>query len=169
MTSLVPVEAIQARIFLIRGLKVILDWDLAKLYGTTTKRLKQQIKRNKKRFPEGFLFQLTNDEKGEVVSMCAHLKPLKFSPVLPHAFTEHGALMAATVLNTDLAIKTSVFIMKAFVELRERAETHKDLMRKLNQLEFVVGLHDEKNRSLFKSIRKLVRNPRKQVEVTGFK
>lgn len=167
--QIIPVESIQTRILLIREQKVILDNDLALLYGTPTKRLNEQVKRNKGRFPEGFHFQLTKEEKNEVVAICDHLKSLKFSHALPYAFTEHGTLMAATVLNTPLATKTSIFIVKAFVELRERAATHKDLFQKLNQLEFVVGLHDEKIRSLFKTIRRLMMPRKKNQRAIGFR
>lgn len=93
MEALIPIEVIEQRILLIRGQKVILDADLAVLYGTTTKRLNEQVKRNRGRFPEDFMFQLTEREKAEVVAICDHLAKLKFSPVLPNAFTEHGAIM----------------------------------------------------------------------------
>src|SRR3974390_2112788 len=97
-TSLVASAALEKRILSIRGEKVVLDLDLAELYGVTTKRLNEQVKRNADRFPSDFAFFLTEDEKAEVVANCDHLARLKFSPVLPRAFTEHGALMAATVL-----------------------------------------------------------------------
>jgi hypothetical protein len=95
MKALIPVEVIEQRILLIRGQRVMLDADLAGLYGTTTKRLNEQVKRNRGRFPEDFMFQLTKKEKAEVVANCDHLARLKFSPVLPNAFTEHGAIMVA--------------------------------------------------------------------------
>jgi len=88
--TLVPVEHVQKAILLIRSEKVIVDADLAALYGVSTKRLNEQIKRNRGRFPDDFMFQLTSDEKAEVVANCDHLRRLKFSPKLPHAFTEHG-------------------------------------------------------------------------------
>jgi len=94
------------------GQKVILDADLAKLYGVTTKRLNQQVKRNRERFPEDFMFQLTTEEKAEVVANCDHLSRLKFSPASPYAFTEHGAVMAASVLNTPRAIEVSIFVVR---------------------------------------------------------
>ncbi len=89
MKALIPVEVIEQRILLIRGQRVMLDADLAGLYGTTTKRLNEQVKRNRSRFPEDFMVQLTTKEKAEVVANCDHLAKLKFSPVLPNAFTEH--------------------------------------------------------------------------------
>ena len=99
MKDLLPTERIERIILLIRGQKVILDMDLARLYGVTTKRLNEQVKRNKKRFPADFMFRLTVEKKAEVVANCEHLKKLRFSPGLPQAFTEHGAVMLASVLN----------------------------------------------------------------------
>ena len=97
--SVVPVGKIENRILLIKGEKVIIDADLAEFYGVPTKRLNEQVKRNKDRFPDDFMFQLYSDEKAEVVANCDHLENLKYSRVLPYAFTEHGAIMAAGVLN----------------------------------------------------------------------
>ena len=99
MKDLLPTERIERTILLIRGQKVILDMDLARLYGVTTKRLNEQVKRNRKRFPADFMFRLTVEEKAEVVANCDHLTKLRFSPGLPQAFTEHGAVMLASVLN----------------------------------------------------------------------
>lgn len=97
----------------------MLDTDLAIIFGTTTKRINEQVKRNIKRFPDDFLFQLTTEEKDLVVANCDHLKKLKFSTSNPDAFTEHGTIMVATILNTAVAIETSVAIVRAFVKLRE--------------------------------------------------
>src|SRR3990172_8447938 len=133
--TIIPIGQIEQRILLIRGQKVILDTDLAGLYGTTTKRLNEQVKRNRGRSPEDFMFQLTKKEKAEVVAICDHLAKLKFSPVLPNAFTEHGAIMAANVLNTGRAIQISVFVVRAFVRLREILGAHKELAHKLAELE----------------------------------
>jgi hypothetical protein len=99
----VPVGQVERSILLVRGMKVMLDCDLARLYGTTTKVFNQAVKRNSDRFPSDFMFQLTVKEKEEVVTNCDHLLRLKFSPTLPYAFTEHGAIMAANVLNTPRA------------------------------------------------------------------
>src|SRR5437867_407312 len=101
----IPVDRIERLILFIRGEKVMLDADLARLYGVSTKRLNEQVKRNRERFPKRFMFQLTTDEKAEVVANCDHLQKLKFSPVLPFAFTEHGTIMAATVLNSPRAVQ----------------------------------------------------------------
>ena len=103
--SVVPVGKIENRILLIRGEKVIIDADLAEFYGVPTKRLNEQVKRNKDRFPDDFMFQLSPDEKAEVVANCDHLENLKYSKALPYAFTEHGAIMAAGVLNTDFRMR----------------------------------------------------------------
>ena len=105
-SSIVPADKIEQRILLIRGEKVILDVDLAALYGVTTKQLNQQVKRNQNRFPPDFMFKLLPEEKKEVVTNCDLLGNVKYSNVLPYAFTEHGAIMAASVLNTPRAAAT---------------------------------------------------------------
>ena len=112
-------EFIMSKILLIRDQKVMIDSDLAVLYGVTTKRLNEQVKRNIKRFPSNFMFQLTIIEKEQVVANCDHLKKLKFSSTLPYVFTEHGTLMLGNVLNSDRAIEFSIKIVEAFVKMRE--------------------------------------------------
>ncbi len=129
------VPVIESRILTLRGLKVILDSDLAAIYGVTTKALNQAVKRNVSRFPADFLFQLTAVEKAEVVTVCDHLRKLKFSPVLPRAFTEHGALMAATVLNSERAVAMSLFVIRAFLKMRETFVSRRELARILGDLE----------------------------------
>ena len=129
------VRSVEAVILTIRGHKVILDSDLASLYGVSTKVLNQAIKRNTRRFPEDFVFSLTGDEKREVVTNCDHLSRLRFSPVLPYAFTEHGAIMAANVLNSPRAVQMSVFVVRAFVRMRSALTDTRDLARKLAALE----------------------------------
>jgi ORF6N domain len=158
-TSLVPVEQIEPRILLVRGQRVILDADLAELYGTTTKALNQAAKRNRERFPSDFRVQLTAAEKLEVVTNCDHLAHLKFSRHLPYAFTEHGALMAASILNTPRAIEVSVYVIRAFVRLRELLSTHKELAAKLAELERKVSSHDGAIQSLVAAIRQLMAPP----------
>jgi hypothetical protein len=147
---------------------VILDRDLAKLYGVSTKRLNEQVKRNQERFPEDFIFRLTAKERAEVVANCDHLSTLKYSRALPYAFTEHGAIMAATVLNTTRAIETSIFVVRAFVRLREVLATHKQLARKLTQLERRLGTHDQQVRSIFEAIRQLMSPPERPKKRIGF-
>ena len=114
MKALIPGELIEKKILLIRGEKVMLDSDLAELYGVPTKALNQAVKRNKERFPDDFMFQLAKTEKDEVVTNCDHLSRLKFSPNLPFAFTEHGAIMAATILNSPVAVQTSIHVVRTF-------------------------------------------------------
>jgi phage regulator Rha-like protein len=117
--SLVPTELIASKILLIRDQKVMVDSDIAELYGVTTKRLNEQVKRNKNRFPNNFMFELTKEEKNEVVANCDHLEKLKFSPVLPKVFTEHGIMMVANVLTSERAINVSIQIIEVFIKMRE--------------------------------------------------
>ncbi len=155
-------------ILLIRGQKVMLDSDLARLYGVSTKRLNEQVKRNRDRFPGDFMFQLTDKEKAEVVAICDHLKNLRFSPVLPHAFTEHGAIMLASVLNSSRAIEVSLYVVRAFVKLRETLARHRNLAQKLAELERKIGKHDEEIQSLFHAIRQLMSPPEPRKRKIGF-
>jgi phage regulator Rha-like protein len=132
---LITLGRIERSIIFLRGQKVMLDADLAVLYGVTTRRLKEQVRRNPYRFPSDFMFELTEEEKSEVVANCDHLTKLKFSPYLPYAFSEHGAIMLANVLNSPKAVQVSVQIVRTFVRLREILSTHKDLARKLEEME----------------------------------
>ena len=128
---------LEPRIVTIRGLKVILDFDLAKIYGVATKRLNEQVKRNRDRFPEDFMFQLTKEEAEAWVSLRSQFATLKkgqHSKYLPYAFTEHGAIMAATVLNSPKAIEMSVFVVRAFIKMRETLVNNKALALKLAEL-----------------------------------
>ena len=155
-SKLLPVGQIAQRILWIRERKIILDADLAELYGTQTKRLNEQIKRNRDRFPDDFIFQLTSGEKNEVVANCDHLERLKYSPRLPYAFTEHGALMVAAVLNTPRAVDVSVYVVRAFVKLREILASNKDLAAKLTELEQRVSIRDATIGELIDAIRQLM-------------
>ncbi len=157
--SLAPISVIERSILLIRSHKVMLDADLACLYGVSTRRLNEQIRRNLQRFPHDFMFQLSDDEKAEVVAICDHLRGPKFSLVLPLAFTEHGAFMAASVLNTERAIKVSVYVVRAFVKLRQMAADQKELSRRIDDLEGKFSEHDEKFSEVFSAIRELMAPP----------
>jgi hypothetical protein len=168
MEALIPVEVIEQRILLIRGQKVILDADLAMLYGVPTRVLNQAVRRNLKRFPEDFMFKLTQPEKNEVITICDHLKNLKYAKALPNAFTEHGAIMAASVLNTEKATQISVFVVRAFVKLREMLSTHKELAQKLAALERKLQNHDESIKSLVVAIRQLMSPPESKKRPIGF-
>lgn len=141
--ALFRVGAIQQRILLVRGEKVIIDADLAQFYSVPTKRRNEQVKRNRQRFPTDFVFRLNRKEKDEVVANCDHLARLRFSKTLPYAFTEHGAIMAASVLNSRRAVEVSVFIVRAFVKLRQVIAAHSELARKIAQLERRLTDHDE--------------------------
>ena|SRR5688572_6580735 len=149
-------EVIARRILLVRGQKTLLDAYLAVLYGVSTKRLNQQVKRNLARFPADFLFQLTRPERDEVVANCDHLSKLRFSSSMPYAFTEHGALMAASVLNTRRAVEMSIYVVRAFVGLREALGTHSKLERRLIELERKCDRHFK---VVFDAIRELMRPP----------
>lgn len=134
MNQLIEIKDITQRIFTIRGVKVMIDRDLAGFYGVQTKRLNEQVKRNKNRFPADFVFQLTEDEKAKVVANCDHLKNIKYSNTLPYAFTEHGAIMAAGVLNSQTAVDISIVIVRAFVKLRHLLIEHTELKREVEAL-----------------------------------
>jgi hypothetical protein len=133
----VPVERIENAILVLRGHKVMLDTDLAALYGVSTKRFNEQVRRNHSRFPVDFMFQLTGEEWGALRSQFATLNAGRgrHRKYLPYAFTEHGAIMAATILNSPRATEISVYVVRAFVRLRETLATHKALASKLETLE----------------------------------
>jgi hypothetical protein len=159
--ELIPADRIEKSILLIRGQKVLLDHDLAKLYGVATKRLNEQVRRNRTRFPEDFMFQLNADE---VESLRSHFATLKTGrgqhrKYAPHAFTEQGVAMLSSVLNSERAIEVNIAIMRAFVRLREIMATHKDLARKLDELERKLGDHDQKFHLVFEAIRQLMAPP----------
>jgi hypothetical protein len=137
----------------------MLDADLAELYGVATKVLNQAVKRNAERFPEDFVFQLSLDEKAEVVTICDHLPRLKFSPTLPYAFTEHGAIMAANVLNSRRATQMSVLVVRAFVRLRQALASHKELALKLAELERKLATHDAAIQEIVDAIKQLAALP----------
>jgi len=162
---IVPVEKIERSILFIREEKIMLDVDLANLYGVTTKRLNEQVKRNRNRFPEDFMFQLTEKEKAEVVANCDHIKRLKFSYALPYAFTEHGAIMLATVLNSPVAVNASIQVVRAFVRLRQMLASNAELARKLDTLE---KKYDAQFKIVFDAIRQLMSPPEKHKRKVGF-
>ena len=164
--ELVQTSFIQKTILHIRGQKVMLDRDLATLYGVTTKRLNEQYKRNLTRFPSDFVFQLTREEKEEVVAKCDRLKSLKFSTTNPNAFTEHRAVMLASILNSDQAIQTSIMVVRAFIQLRKRITKYTELSRKIDELE---RKYDEKFSVVFSALRQLMEKPTLVRKPIGFK
>lgn len=161
-------ETIEQRIFFIRAQKVMIDRDLAELYGVETKYLNRQVKRNKERFPEEFMFQLTPNEKNELVTNWHRFASLKHSSAPPYAFTEHGVAMLSTVLNSDRAVQMSILIIKAFVRLRELLSTHKELAQKLVDLERKIEKHDAEIQAIFEAIRQLLAPPEKSKREIGF-
>ncbi|HVS72524.1 MAG TPA: ORF6N domain-containing protein [Phycisphaerae bacterium] len=187
--GLLLLTRVHQTILLLRGQRIILDADLARLYGVTTKRLNQQVARNIDRFPEDFMFRLTWDEAQSLRSQIATLDDAPLNPRLqiatldlsrrppssrsksaslrsganlkyrPYAFTEHGAIMAATVLNSKEAVKASLFVVRAFVQLRELLSTHHDLAAKLDELEKKLQNHDEQILAIIDAIRQLMEDP----------
>jgi hypothetical protein len=158
MSRLALTKKISQRILLIRGEKVILDSDLAEFYGVATKRLNEQVRRNRNRFPDDFVFQMTAAEKGEVVAKCDHLAKIKFSKSLPFAFTEHGALMAASVLSSPQAIQASVLIVRTFILMRQMLVKSSEITRRLTAVEQELLKHDGKLASIVEVFRQLT-NP----------
>jgi len=167
--ALMP-EKLQQRILLIRGHKVMLDADLALLYGVRTRALNQAVKRNQERFPSDFMFRLTKAEVGRlnrsqfVTGSQKHRDP-RFPP---YAFTEHGALMLASALNSPRAIEVSIYVVRAFVKLRQLLATHRDLAEKLAALERKLARHDAEIRSLFDAIKQLRTPPEPPRRRMGF-
>ena len=167
MSALVP-QVVVSKILLLRGQRVMLDADLAELYGVTTKRLNEQVKRNVDRFPEDFMFQLNAEEKVEVVANCDHLGRLRYSSSLPYAFTEHGALMLGNVLKSPRAVEVSLLVVRAFVQIREMLSAHKDISAKLDQLERKLSSHDQAIAGVIDAIRQLMTPPAPTRRGIGF-
>jgi hypothetical protein len=154
--ALVPVEYIARSIFVLRGQKVLIDAELAELFGVTTARLNQQVRRNRRRFPADFLFELTAEE---FANLKLHFATSSWGGrrTLPLAFTEHGAIMVATVLNSPRAVKMSVYVVRAFVKLRELIASNRDLARKLAALERSLVTLDLKTQHQFKEVYEAIR------------
>ena len=166
---MLPIERIEKTILLIRDQKVILDADLAKLYGVTTTRLNEQVRRNRKRFPDDFMFQLTKEEFKNLKSHFATSSSgWGGRRKLPLAFTEHGAIMVASILNTQYAIEASIFVVRAFIRLRQMLTSHKELARKLNELEQHLKGHDQQIQAIFEAIRQLMTPSEKPRKKIGF-
>jgi len=139
-------ENIISRIYFVRGEKVIIDFDLAMLYETETRILKQAVRRNIKRFPSDFMFELTKNEWHELITNCDNLSQYKYSPALPFAFTEHGVAMLSSILNSDKAIEVNIALIRTFIQLRKIASLHKEVFQRIDKLE-----------SGFESLKDLVR------------
>ena len=178
---LIPAERIERAILVIRGQRVLLDRDLAALYGVSTKRLNEQVKRNLARFPDDFMFQLTAEELAnwrsqiatgsdgtqEVRSQSATASK-RNTRFRPYAFTEQGVAMLSSVLNSDRAVEVNIAIMRAFVRLRRVLSTHKALARKLAELEQRLGTHDEHFQLVFEAIRQLTEQPDDEPNEMGY-
>ena len=157
---LIPVERVENVIFLLRGRKIIIDSDLAELYGVSTSRLNEQVKRNIQRFPADFMFQLNKDEFANLKSQFATSSSgWGGRRKLPYAFSEHGAVMAATVLNSERAVAGSVYVVRAFIKLRQMLAPYKELTKKLEQLEKKLQTHDKQIVTLVQAIRLLMPPP----------
>lgn len=168
MNKVISQDILKECIFLIRKQRVMIDRDLAELYGVETKYLNRQVKRNIERFPSEFMFQLRVKEKNELVTNCHRFKTLKHSTVLPYAFNEHGVAMLASVLKSERAVKISINIIKVFVKLREVLSTHKELAKKLDRIEGKIQRHDKEIYSIFEAIRQLMAPPEKSCRKIGF-
>jgi ORF6N domain len=173
-SAVVPVEHITHSIFVLRGTRVILDRDLAAIYGVTTGRLNEAVKRNARRFPEDFTFQLTQEEVELSRSQFAILNSARGRNIkyLPHAFTEHGAIQAANVLNSPRAVETGVYVVRAFVKLRELLASNKELARRLDELEAGIekklNTHDQAIAAILSAIRQLMNPPTPKRRPIGF-
>src|SRR3954468_5737930 len=163
----VPTAPIRERILLLRGAKVLLDRDLAALYGVETRALNQAVKRNAHRFPADFMFTLSRSEIGGISQFVTSSPGLKFSKQV-RAFTEQGVAMLSSVLNSERAVKVNIAIMRAFVKLRQALEADRELARKFSALEKRVGKHDEEIVAIIDAIRQLMAPPPKPRREIGF-
>jgi len=165
MPDMVPMERIVSKIYIIRETRVMLDQDLAELYGVKTKVLKQAVRRNNTRFPEDFMFELTEDENRALRSQNVTLKRGQHSKYLPFVFTEQGVAMLSSVLNSDRAIQVNILIMRAFTRLRQMLSTHEELKRKIEAME---RKYDRQFRVVFEAIKQLMEEAEKPKRRIGF-
>lgn len=166
MKDHIPKESLMNKILLIRGKKVMLDSDLAQLYGVETKQLKRAVRRNIDRFPPDFMFELTRDEYNFLRSQIGTLKRGEHSKYLSFAFTEQGIAMLSSVLHSERAIKVNITIMRAFVKLRELLKTNEELNRKLEKIE---KKYDKQFKIVFQVLQQLMEKPVKKRKEIGFK
>lgn len=165
MKDIVVQEIIEQKIYLIRGAKVMLDKDLASLYGVQTKKLNQAVKRNKKRFPSDFMFQLTREENNRLRSQFVTLTEKNPDIYRPYAFTEQGVAMLSSVLNSNRAIQVNIQIIRTFIKLRKLLATHRGLLKKIEAME---KGYDRQFRIVFQILRELNEAPKKQIKKIGF-
>ena len=176
MNKLIPIERIENKIYLIRGQKVMLDFDLAALYGVKTFVLNQAVKRNRARFPKDFMFQLSKEEV-QNLKFLFDKQNLKSQFVIsswggrrtkPYAFTEQGVAMLSSILHSKRAIMVNIQIMRAFVKLKQVLATHQEVSRKIKELEHKTNKHETQIHSIFEAIRKLIDPPEKPKRKIGF-
>jgi phage regulator Rha-like protein len=161
-------QRIEKFIYVIRNTRVMLDSDLARLYGVETRVLKQAVRRNKKRFPDDFMFELTKEENRVLRSQNVTLERGKYSKYLPFAFTEQGVAMLSSILNSERAIEVNIEIMRAFVRVREMLGAHRELTARLKELENSIQDHDEQIQTIFEAIRQLMTPSEKSKKKIGF-
>ncbi|RKY93713.1 MAG: ORF6N domain-containing protein [Ignavibacteriae bacterium] len=166
--SLIPQERIENKIYLIRNQKVMIDQDLAELYNVSTKQLNQQVKRNLDRFPTDFMFQLSKDEHDSLRSQIVTSKGKGGRRYLPYVFTEQGVAMLSSVLKSKEAINVNIQIMRAFVKLREILSTHKELAKRLKEVELKIDSHDTQIQAVFDVINQLITPSTKPKKKIGF-
>jgi hypothetical protein len=167
--KLIPVVRIAQSIQLLRGQKVMLDFELAALYGVTTGNLNKAVSRNRSRFPSDFMFRLTAAEAECLIFQFGISKPGRGGRRhRPYAFTEQGVAMLSSVLNSERAVKVNIAIMRAFVKLRETLETNRELGRKFSELQKRVGKHDDEIGAIIDAIRQLMAPPKKPAREIGF-
>ncbi len=165
----VPDDTIINKIHLVRGCKIMLDSDIAELYGVETKRLKEQVKRNLQRFPSHFMFELTQEEHNSLRSQNATLERGAHSKYLPYAFTEHGILMLSNILKSESAMLMSIKIIDVFVKLRETLLAHKEILLQLEKLEKQTTNNGADITMIFKVLKQLIAPAKKKREMIGFK
>lgn len=165
--ALLPQKEIENRIFTLRSLQVMVDRDLAEIYGVETKRLNEQVKRNIERFPKSFRFELTEFEKNELVANCDRFKNLKHSTALPYAFTEAGVAMLSAVINSETAVKVSIQIIDAFVEMRKLLLDNSGLFQRLDKVEIKQIEADQKFEHIFKALERKEQQPEKGIFFEG--
>lgn len=168
MKEIIPIQQIAQRIRVIRGEKVLLDFDLAPLYGVTTGNLNRAMRRNRQRFPLDFMFQLPAAEAESLIFQFGISEGRGGRRHRPYAFTEQGVAMLSSVLNSPRAVKVNIAIMRAFVKLRKTLETNRELARKFSELEQRVGKHDEEITAIIEAIRQLMAPPEKPKREIGF-
>ena len=162
-------EFIERKIYLMRGQRVMLDKALAILYGVKPIRLREQVRRNIRRFPEDFMFQLSEEEVNIMVSQNAIPSRQYLGGYLPYVFTEQGVAMLSSVLNSERAVQVNIAIMRVFVKIRQLISTHKELAYKLAELERKIEKHDEEIKGIFEAIRQLMKPPEKPRRMIGFR